>query len=48
MNDTTPRTVRIVAGGSGAVGRESAERIATEGKPVVVATPATQMTTRSG
>jgi len=27
----------IVAGGSGAVGRETAERIATEGKAVVVA-----------
>jgi hypothetical protein len=37
MNDTTPRTVRIVAGGSGAVGRESAEWIATVGKAVVVA-----------
>jgi glutamate dehydrogenase/leucine dehydrogenase len=48
MNDTTPRTVRIVASGSGAVGRESAEHIASEGKAVVVAYAATQMTTRSG
>ncbi len=37
MNDTTPRTVRIAAGGSGAAGRETADRIATEGKALVVA-----------
>jgi hypothetical protein len=41
MNDTTPARSESSPAVPGAVGRESAERMATEGKAVVVAYPAT-------